>query len=102
MKVCPNSILIGSWSVIRYHSIRFYRCCIGFGKFKTGTDNMRSIFQGLFPFSIGEDAVIGDIAPHILMQNWTLRLNRRFDTRDRWQRIILHMNEFCCILRNVT
>ena len=46
--------------------------------------------------------MIGDIAPHILMQNWTLRLNRRFDTRDHWQGIVLHMNEFCCILRNVT
>src|SRR2546427_12110907 len=85
MKVCPNGVLIGSRSVVRYHSIRFYRCCIGFGKFKTGTDNMRSIFQGLFPFSIGEDAVIGDIAPHILMQNWTLRLNRRIFSYGEWE-----------------
>ncbi len=102
MKVCPNGVLIGSRRVVRYHSIRFYRCCIGFGKFKTGADNMRSIFERLFPFSIGEDAMIGNIAPHIFMQNCTFRLNRCFDTYDCWQRIVLHMNEFCCILRNVT
>ena len=46
--------------------------------------------------------MIGDIAPYILMQNCALRLKRRFDSCNCWQRIVLHLNEFCCIFRKVT
>src|SRR5262245_19867966 len=40
------------------------------------------------------------------MQDRTLAIReghpyRGFDTYDRWQRVILHLNEFCCILRDV-
>src|SRR5438270_234849 len=102
MEIRPNSVVTSTGGVVCYDTIRFYRRCCYLGKFKATANDMRCIFQRLLPFSIGEDAVIGDITAHGLVQGSAFWTSCSFGIHNGWQEVIFDLDEFRGILSDIT
>src|SRR5438105_11187932 len=78
MEIRPDGVVTSTGCIVGYDPICLYGRCCYLRKFKATTDDMRRVFQRLLPFSIREDAVIGNIAANVLMQGSAFRASCSF------------------------